>query len=341
MRLPTLIPLILLSLAAGCSIGSPDPPPPAIPPPTLEPAPQPFRARTTFVDNVLGIDVRYHDGRTRTLDTVRHWESSWALFLPQPSQPNHSSREWLLAENHRDGKIMLYAVASWNDADPADYLAAGWWLVYPPGESYDAVDTATRGVFVDGPELDPAAPPDLPVTGTVIYVGGAGGLYRYEYGRDWGELADTSEFTEFQGTISFTADFDANRLTGCLGCLEPIETAAGRHLFPVVPWQGPDPAALPADYDLHFAASFDAAGAFEDTAITVAHPERTITHSAGTWRGQFSNVPDVDGNPRRVVGSTDVHFAEADGSQGRFTGIFDALTPATLAPNDGNAARAD
>ena len=69
----------------------------------------------------------------------------------------------------------------------------------------------------------------------------------------------------------------------------------------------------------------------------MTHPDRTITTSAGTWQGQFSNVPDVDGNPRRVVGSTDVHFAEDDGSQGRFTGIFDALTPATLTPPDGNA----
>jgi hypothetical protein len=98
---------------------------------------------------------------------------------------------------------------------------------------------------------------------------------------------------------------------------------------------------LPADYDLHFAASFDATGEFEDTAVTVTHPERTITQAAGTGRGQFSNVPDVHGDPRRVVGSTDIHFAEADGSQGRFTGIFDALTPATLAPDDGNAADAD
>ena len=44
---------------------------------------------------------------------------------------------------------------------------------------------------------------------------------------------------------------------------------------------------------------------------------------------------------RRVVGSTDVHFAEADGSIGRFTGIFDALTPATLKPDDGDAGNVD
>ena len=75
-----------------------------------------------------------------------------------------------------------------------------------------------------------------------------------------------------------------------------------------------------------------ASGSFEDTAVAGAHPGRVIVRSAGTWQGPFSNVPDVDGNPRRVVGSTDARFAEDDGSHGRFTGIFDAPTPATLTP---------
>ncbi len=334
--------VLVFSLTAGCAGGgSIDPPSPPISIPTLTPEPQPFRTRTTFVDNVLSVDVRYHDGRTRTLDTLRHQDASWGRYLPRPLQPNHSSREWLLSENHYDGRILLYALASWNDADPTDYLTAGWWLVYPPDARIWDFEEATRGVFIDGPELDPATPPDLPVTGTANYVGGAGGLYTYEYGRAWGELADTSVNTEFEGSMLLTADFDQNRLTGCLGCLRPIGVDPGRHLYPILNWRTPDPAASPADYDLRFAASFDATGAFEETAITVTHPERTITRSAGTWRGQFSNKPDVDGRPRRVVGSTDVHFAEADGSVGRFTGIFDAFTPATLTPDDGNTGSVD
>ena len=309
---------------------------PEIPIPELTPEPQPFRAQTSWVDGVLSVTVPTEDGRTRTLDTSRNREWTWGRFLPRPVQPNHSSREWILADNHYDGRVFLYAVASWDSADATDYLAAGWWLTYPPGVPTRAFEAATRGVFLDGPELDPANPPDLPLTGTATYVGGMGGLYTYQYGRNWGELADSSEIAEFQGTVLLTADFDQNRLTGCMGCVEPIEIAQGRHLAPAVPWQTPDPTALPTDYDLLFEASFGANGAFEDTAITVTHPERAITTSAGTWQGQFSNVPDVDGNPRRVVGSTDVQFAEDDGSQGRFTGIFDALTPATLTPPDGN-----
>ena len=341
-KLFTLIALIAISLTTGCvggGGGSSELPP--IPTPTLTPVPQQFRTQTTFVDNVLSVDVRYHDGRTRTLDTARNQDGSWGLYLPPPLQPNHSSREWILSDNYYDGRIMLYAVVSWNDDDPADYLAAGWWLVYPRGAPVHAFEYATRGVFLDGPELDPASPPDLPLTGTATYVGGAGGLYTYNYGRNWGELAGSSEYTEFQGTIAFTADFGSKRIAGCLGCLRPIGIDPGRHLYPFVSWRDPDPEASPADYDLHFSASFDAAGAFEGTEITVTHPERSITQAAGTWRGQFSNVPDIDGNPRRVVGSTDVHFAEEDGSSGNFTGIFDALTPATLRPDDDNTPNAN
>ena len=300
--------------------------------PELTPEAQPFRTHTTFVDHVLSVEVSYHDGRTRTLDTVRHLDGTWGRFLPRPVQPGHSSREWILAENHYDGRILAYAAISWNDADPADYLAAGWWLVYPPGVPVWRVESATRGVFLDGPELDPANPPNLPLAGTATYVGGMGGLYTYSYGRALGELAESADVTEFVGQVVLTADFDRSRLAGCLGCLEPIETDPGRHLYPILTWRNPDPAASPADYDVHFEASIGASGAFEDTTIVVAHPDRAIVSSAGTWQGQFSNVSDADGNPRRVVGSTDVLFAEDDGSHGRLTGIFDALTVATIMP---------
>ena len=300
--------------------------------PTLTPESQPFRTQTSFADGVLSVDVPTPDGRTRTLDTVRDLDGTWGRFLPRPVQPDHSSREWILVDNHYDGRVLLYALVSWDNTDPTDYLAAGWWLTYPPDVPYWEFEAATRGVFLDGPELDPANPPDLPLAGTASYVGGMGGLYTYNYGRAWGELAETAEVTEFVGPLSLTADFDRNRLTGCLGCQGPIETAPGRHLYPILTWRTPDPAASPADYDVHFEASFGASGAFEDTAITVAHPDRAIVSSAGTWQGQFSSVPDADGNPRRVVGSTDVLFAEDDGSHGRFTGIFDALTPATVMP---------
>lgn len=170
---------------SGCAGGREDEaePLPPVEIPTLTPEPQTFRTGTAFADGVLSVDVLTAGGRTRTLDTVRHLEWTSELFLPRPVQPDHSSREWILANNHYDGRVLLYALVSWDDADPTDYLAAGWWLVYPPDVPTWAFESATRGVFLDGPELDPAKPPDLPLAGTASYVGGMGGLYTYSYGR--------------------------------------------------------------------------------------------------------------------------------------------------------------
>ena len=336
---PSALPALLLApVLAGCSADRADPPPVKIPAADLEPEAQAFRTRTAFADNVLSIEVRHPEGGTRTLNTVLHQNASWGQYLPRPALPGHSSREWLLTDNHHDGKVLLYATASWNEGDPGDYLAAGWWLVYPPdAPGIDDFESATRGVFIDGPEIDPARPPDLPGTGTASWTGGIGGLYTYAYGHGWEDLAGSSESTEFHGLLALTANFEGDSIDGCLGCVAPIDTAPGRHLWPAVPWQGPDPAALPAGYDITFSAPLGADGAFEGTTVAVTHPERTVTRHAGTWRGQLSNLPDATGVPRRAVGSTDVRFAEDDGSHGRFTGIFEALTQTAVAPDGGDA----
>ena len=87
-----------------------------------------------------------HDGRIRTLDTVRHREASWALYLPRPLQPGHSSREWLLAENNHDGRILAYAVVSWNDADPCRLPRGGLVARLPAGRSASEDRSLPRAV---------------------------------------------------------------------------------------------------------------------------------------------------------------------------------------------------
>ena len=78
---------------------------------------------------------------------------------------------------------------------------------------------------------------------------------------------------------------------------------------------------------MHFGpAPLGSHGRFENAGVRVSHPERDVTQSEGVWAAQFSNVPDRDGNPRRVVGYTNVGFDEADGSSGSFESIFSTLT---------------
>ena len=82
---------------------------------------------------------------------------------------------------------MAYALVSWDGDDPADYLMAGWWAEFPgqhlPELSFgDSIQYA----IVDGPEIDPSNPPQLPLEGQATYVGQAGGLYAYNMGKRLG-----------------------------------------------------------------------------------------------------------------------------------------------------------
>lgn len=294
-----------------------------------------FKTKTSFVDGVVTVEARRKDGSPRTLTTARHLEAEWGIYLPPPPIPGFVNREYLLSENRHDGRTLLYAVVEWDDADPDDHMVFGWWMHFPSGVSFTALEEAESGAFMDGPELDLSNPPDMPVNDTATYSGGIGGLYEYRYGNGWREeLQDESQFVEFSALIELTADFADASISGCIGCTGDI-TAETLHLWPVVRWRGPPPDALPKDYEIRLGRTpLEANGTFENTDIAVSHPERDVTQTEGVWGGQFSNVPDADGNPRRVVGIADLRFDEADGSKGSFLGGFSALTPATVRPRE-------
>ncbi|MDE0030970.1 MAG: hypothetical protein OXU42_16405 [Deltaproteobacteria bacterium] len=332
MKLMGLLSMVfLVAVTHGCAGGGP-----RMEEIELSETQQRFRTKTIFKDGLVGVEVRRGDGSTRTLDSVRDIERTWARYSPPPAMPGTASREWLLVQNHHDGRLYAYATIGWDVDNPADYLAAGWWAHFPPGVSRRNVEEAETGVFIDGPEIDPSNPPEMPVTGEATYAGSVGGVYRYNYGSGWGELEGRSQYTEFGAVIGLRANFADGTVQGCIGCTGDIEVQAGEYLYPIVTWWNRDPVALPTDYELRLGPTpLDSHGTFENTDVTVTHPDRTVTEATGVWAGHFSNVPDPDGNPRRVVGLSDVAFDEADGSSGSFMGIFSALTPATLMPSEG------
>ncbi|MDE0174190.1 MAG: hypothetical protein OYH76_17485 [Defluviicoccus sp.] len=321
----------VLAMTAGCVGASSDAPPMAEI--GLNETLERFKTTTGFVDGVVTAEARRRDGSARTLTSARHLEAEWGLYAPPPPIPGFVSREFLLSENRHDGRTLLYALVEWNDGNPDEYMAFGWWMHLPVGASFRELEAAELGVFMDGPELDLSTPPEMPVSGEATYLGGIGGLYEYRYGSGWREeLRGESQYVEFSAPIALTADFSDASIGGCIGCTGDV-VAETLHLYPIVAWRGPPPDALPADYEIRLGRTpFGANGIFEDSGIAVSHPERTVTETEGVWGGQFSNVPDPVGNPRRVVGLVDIRFAEADGSSGSFLGGFSALTPATVRP---------
>ena len=237
--------------------------------------------------------------------------------------PGHRARDWTFVKEVKAGTTIAHALVSWDPDDPDDYLMAGWWIQFP-GQHLPELDLteSEQYAIVDGPEIDPANPPELPVTGMATYTGNAGGVYAYVPEGD----KDAAVIDEYQGTITIGANFADRTVSGCIGCVGDLST--GRTHFGVILGQAVlDDRSLIADYELHLgAASIDPNGTFETADVTVRHPTRTVAFMEGFWGGAFSNIPDGDGNPRLATGFSSAVFAESDGSEASIAAAFVALT---------------
>ena len=301
---------------------------------------------TTFENDVLTIDYTHRDGARVVLDTQRDAEST-APFATE--MPAHAGRAWTLLQKGEDGKdpILGYVVVSWNEDDPEDYLAAGWWIRFI-NQRYPDIDPkhddSQTVLFIDGPELDPNFQPPLPATGTASYSGGAGGRYLYTYGDGWGDAKGKISSEDFAGVATFTADFAAGTIEGCLGC-EGDLTVQRLHLASAFNRFETEPVALlahPRDYEVRFAPTeFNPDGTFQTgEGVTVTHPGRSVDRiRTGYWGGGLSNRRDGAGNPRLVAGFNKVTFIEQDGSESTITAIFNALSHEFRAEGPASAQR--
>ncbi len=285
-----------------------------------------FKRVTRFDGRVLDVEVTPADGRTLRLNTARDAAYSSSVT---PALPDHSGRFWTLFNRTSENTTIVYALLNWDNDVQTDYLVAGWWLQFEGRPRYPRfpVFASERGIFVEGTELDTSNPPRMPVSGAATYTGTSGGLYAYQYGSGWGQLAGTEVFEEVQGVINLLADFSSNTIQGCIGCTGDIEIGRS-HLRLALGWrQGEPPAATPTDYEVHLGPTpFTRGGAFRAADVRVAHPGRSVAQSGGSWEGRFSNRPDGEGNPRLVAGTSLAEFTETDGSRGSLEGIFTALS---------------
>ena len=286
MKLIVLLSTVFLAVAtAGCAGGGP-----RMKEIELSETQQRFRANTTFRNRVVGVEVRRGDGSTRTLDSVRDIERTWARYSPPPAMPGTASREWLLVQNHHDGRLYAYATIGWDVDNPADYLAVGWWAHFPTGVSRRNPEEAETGAFIDGPEIDPSNPPEMPVTSAKqpmrVASAVSTGTITAANGASW---TGESQHTEFGAVIELRANFADGTIQGCIGCTEDIEIQAGQYLYPLVTWWNRDPVALPTDYELRLGPTrFNPDGTFENTDVTVTHPERD-RHGVRTGCGPDSS----------------------------------------------------
>ena len=274
-----------------------------------------FERNSTFEDGVLTVFLDLQDGRPVSVNTADDAIATGPFDSPLPG---HSGRSWTFLKVTEDGTSVAYSVVTWDANDPLDYLMTGWWAEFPdqrpPVLSFG---DSEQYAIVDGPESDPASPPDLPLQGQATYAGPAGGLYAYE-SEEAGHVID-----EYEGIATLTAYFGARTVSGCIGCVGDLITRRA-HFSIFLGGEVIDLEATATDYELHLGeVRFDAVyGTFDGGAITVTHPERTVVASDGSWGGGLSSKPDQAGNPRLMAGFTGVEFEEDDGSGGAFVGTF-------------------
>ena len=248
-----------------------------------------------------------------------------------PYIPGYTLRNWTLLNVTPEGASVSYHVISWNNTNPMDYLAAGYWLhLAGDAQSLQFTD-AEVGVFVDGPELSTATAPELPVSGQLNYAGPAQGFYVGRYGTHPVVAEGSTEFGEFSSTIQLTAYFDsqtAGRIEGCMGCESGIQIS---DLFFVDGASGAQQelGSRRLPHQVHLQAPLSTDGTFRDRGVNVVVEATTgveLTESSGTWGGKFSNAADVvAGDPRLVAGTLSAAFKSAIGGEGAFLGTFVGL----------------
>lgn len=308
-----LLGMILVLAVSGCARS-----------PTEEESPIDFERNSEFSGPTLRVFVTLEDGREVSVNTTDDAVDSRSAVTPIPG---HRARDWTFIKDVEEGTSIAYALVSWDGDDPADYLMAGWWAEFPdqhlPNLSFrDSIQYA----LVDGPEIDPSTPPQLPLEGQATYAGQAGGLYTYVPGSDWGEGQGAFVIEEYEGAITITAEFADATLSGCIGCEGDLATRRA-HFGIFLGDEVRDVRAIAAGYELHFGDTpLNPDGTFEHTDVTVRHRDRAVTQSEGHWGGSLSNIPDRAGNPRLVAGFSGAEFGESDGSVGSFFGTFVALS---------------
>ena len=265
--------------------------------------------------------------------TTKTCAKDWWTRFREPGQDSEDfpGRRWTLLKTDPEGTSLAYALVSWNNDDATDYLAAGFWMrfdwFHPPRLPIAQAETR---LFIDGPELDPASPPELPLTGTADYAGSAGGVYVYRYGSDWTGNEEPVSAEEFMATMTVRANFDDMTVAGCIGCIGDIRIER-EHLYLALGRRTEQPLAMPADLRDPFRPDPDRAqGQFRGHTGDGDSSDPRGHAVGGDWGGSLSNRPAPDGSPRLVAGFASAEFEEADGSRGAFSSIFTALHPSLL-----------
>ena len=277
-------------------------------------------ASTSFDGRDVQLTVARADGSSLRLNSAANLVGSVSDASNIPGHNTIRGDVLLDYSNTRASAAAVYT--SWDNDDPTDYLAGGYWIHARGDFSTETISGIEVGVFVDGPELDGAA--NLPVRGSAAYQGPTEGLYAQQWGTDDPGAAQGSvEIGGFAATIDLTADFGSNTISGCVGCTGMIETNG---IFVDASTGAAYERAGISESVLRLGpASLNSDGSFRNREMSMSNPHFTVTQTTGSWGGKFSNVQDAAGDPRLVAGTYGGRAVTSGGTETVFVGAYYGL----------------
>ena len=267
------------------------------------------RTETSIDGDEFTMTINRQDGSFVTLSTV---DDYYILNPPGESTlPGHNAvQDGYILDYTPQEATVAYVAVSWDNDDPTDYLAGGYWIRAIGDTAGSNFEIDSAGAFVDGPELSMSSRPTMPLLGTARYIGEAEGLYGASAGTDvpGAQVGDT-EIGLFNGDVALTADFGAGTIGGCVGCNGGI-FADGES----------------TDLLMRLGATpFEGNGTFRGASVALESRSTDITSTSGAWGGMFSNLPGSDGNPRLVGGTVGAAATTSGGSEVVLVGAYIAV----------------
>lgn len=276
-------------------------------------------AETTFTGDRFTLSVQRQNGSVFTLDTARHYAERTADSSTTTNPvTNRPFAFGYLASVSGNQVALAGGVIEWSRTDVTDYMAGGYWMTIDA--STLAVD---MGAFIDG--TDYPSPNDvtnpLPVTGSAVYRGLAGGLYVAAAGTDT-PLPGSTEIGEYSGRATLVANFEDMRIGGHVD-----QVQAGGGVITLSDGTQYATQMQPTDFIMFFRpVPINQNGTFFGDNVTFTSQQYAITSSSGSWAGQFSNVDDARGNPRAAAGTNTGYLETVGGSRAILTGAFYGAT---------------
>ena len=291
---------------------------------------------TILEDPNLTVTIAHDNGVRITIDaddatdTHRLPTGTFSIYRPY----DQGSRTWYTAD-HTDTTATFSRVTVTTSADlfmSTLWVAKGYYLRLAGRNLLSTAPTVTAaymGAFVDGDDLrlraDRPGEPYIPPTGTGRYKGLGSGIYTTQYGTGYALPEGSTEFGEFEGTTTLTANFADNTISGCFGCEGDI-SLTGVFTNSETGAQGPATNTL-SGYQFRLGeAKINPDGTFRANAVTLSNSNLQegirITEQGGTWGGRFTRSSMAAAQPRLAAGTFGSQATLSDGSQSAYIGAF-------------------